>query len=204
MKHLHPYLLSPVVVGTLSVMCAAAEQPAAPVSATFQNVLRRVEQRDPDSGAIMEVRPRDDAPRYGNQTLKFAIQQQGDDEATVVLTAHTMTADVYEQYRLKLDAPMREELARQELYRQQQAEKHLRWVEAQKLKIPALTGGRLRFGMSPGEVKKLLGTPTGEHVWQKAGGLTLVYGGMSLTFDGGLTDVQLPENPEPKEAAVTQ
>jgi hypothetical protein len=190
---LNTYLLSPVVVGTLSVMCAAADKPAAPVSGTFQDVLKRVEGRDADSGAIMGVRPRADAPRYGKQTLKFSISQRNADEVVIVLSARTMTAEAYEQYVLKADEAMRAELAKQKLYEQQQAEKYKRWVEAQKLKIPAATGGRLQFGMGPDEIKKLLGSPAEEHIWQKAGGLTLVYRDMTLTFDGGLVDVTLPE-----------
>jgi len=190
---LNPYVLAPIVAGTLSALCIADERPDPAASATFQDVVRRVEARDPDSGAILEVRARDDAPRYGGGGLNFAIQQRGKDEVVIVLSARTMTGDVYEQYLLKLDPALRAELARQKLFAEQQAQKHQAWVVAQRAKIPAVTGDRLQFGMSPDEVKKALGTPKAEHVWQKAGGLTLVYDDLTLTFDGGLTDVEKPE-----------
>ena len=41
-------LFGPVIVGTLSAMCCADEKPAY-VSATFQEILKRVDQRDADS-----------------------------------------------------------------------------------------------------------------------------------------------------------
>lgn len=201
---LNPYVLAPIVAGTLSALCIAEERPDPAASPTFQDVVRRVEARDPDSGAITDVRPRDDAPRYGGGRLNFAIQQRGEDEVIIVLTAHTMTADVFEQYRLKVDPALRAELARQKMYAQQQEQKHQAWVVAQRAKIPAVTGGRLQYGMSPDEVKKALGTPKAEHVWQKAGGLSLVYDDLTLTFDGGLTDVEKPEREAPAARPTTR
>jgi len=199
---LNPYLLSPIVVGTLSALCIADERPDPAASATFQDVVRRIEARDPDSGAILEVRARDDAPRFGGGGLNFAIRQKGDDEVVIVLSARSMTAEVYEQYLLKLDPALRAELARQKLFAEQQEQKHQAWVAGQRVKVPAMTGGRLQYGMRPDEVKKVLGTARAEHVWQKAGGLTLEYDGMTLTFDGGLTDVEKPEREAPARPAT--
>jgi hypothetical protein len=195
----NPYVLTPIVVGTLSALCIAEERPDPSASATFQDVLRRVEVRDQDSGAILDVRARDDAPRrVGN--LQFAIRQRGDDEVIIVLTARSMTADVFEQYLLKIDPALRAELARQKTYAQQQEQKKRMWEEAQRVKVPAVTGGRLRFGMSPADVKNVLGTPKQENVWQKAGGLTLEYDDLTLTFDGGLVDVEKPTKDADKPA----
>src|SRR5215204_6299919 len=120
---LNPYILAPIVAGTLSALCIAEERPDPAASATFQDVVRRIEARDPDSGAILEVRARDDAPRFGGGGLNFAIRQKGDDEVIIVLTARSMTAEVYEQYLLKLDPALRAELARQKLFAQQQEQK---------------------------------------------------------------------------------
>src|SRR4051794_38647327 len=189
---LNPYVLAPIVAGTLSALCIAEERPDPAASATFQDVVRRVEARDPDSGAIVDVRARDDAPRYGGN-LNFAIQQRGEDEVVIVLTAHTMTADVFEQYRLKLDPALRAELARQKLFAQQQEQKRQAWVAGQRVKIPAATGGRLQLGMSPDEGKKAVGAPKAEHVWQKAGGRSLGYDDLTLRLEGGRTDVEKRE-----------
>ena len=79
-------------------------------------------------------------------------------------------------------------------------------LDAQRAKVPAVTGGRLRFGMSADDVKKVLGTPKDEQAWQKAGGLTLVYDDLTLTFDGGLVDVEKPakEADKPSDKPTTR
>lgn len=187
-------LLGPIVVGTLSAMCVAEEKPAY-VSPTFQDVVKRVEQRDPDSGAILKVKPHPDAPDGARFGLSFQISEVEPGVVIVTLSQPAMTRIVAEEYRLKADDAIRDELGKQKLMEQQKAEKHKAWEHAQRVKIEAVTGGRFHFGTSAEEVRKAMGTPTREEVWQKLGGLTLVYGDTTFTFDGGLTDVTVEGKP---------
>jgi len=193
---LHRCMLGPVIVGTLSAICFADEKPAY-VSATFQDVIKRVDQRDADSGAILKVKAHPDAPEGAQFGLAFEMTEDGPDIVVVSLIEPSMRRIVAEEYRIMADASVREELVKQKLYQLQQAEKHRIWEAAQRLKIDEATAGRFHFGSSPEEVKKALGTPSQEQVWQKAGGMTLVYGEASFVFDGGLVDIQMPE-PAPK------
>jgi hypothetical protein len=185
-------LFGPVLVGTLSAMCFADEKPAY-VSATFQDVVKRVDQRDSDSGAILKVKAHADAPQDAQFGLTFEMREEEPDIVIVSLVEPSMRRIVAEEYRIKADASIREELLKQKLYQAQQVEKHKEWENAQRLKIDEVTAGRFHFGSSAAEVKKALGPPSQEQVWQKAGGLTLVYGETSFVFDGGLVDVQPPE-----------
>jgi hypothetical protein len=187
-------LLGPVIVGTLSAICFADEKPAY-VSATFQEVIKRVDQRDADSGAILKVTAHADAPQGAQFGLTFEMREDGPDIVIVSLVEPAMRRIVAEEYRIKADASVREELVKQKLYQLQQVEKRKEWEAAQQLKIDVATAGRFHFGSSPEEVKKALGSPSQEQIWQKAGGLTLVYGETSFLFDGGLVDVQVPEQP---------
>jgi hypothetical protein len=187
-------LLGPVIVGTLSAICFADEKPAY-VSATFQEVIKRVDQRDADSGAILKVKAHADAPQGAQFGLTFEMREDGPDIVIVSLVEPAMRRIVAEEYRIKADASVREELVKQKLYQLQQVEKRKEWEAARQLKIDVVTAGRFHFGSSPEEVKKALGSPSQEQIWQKAGGLTLVYGETSFLFDGGLVDVQVPEQP---------
>ena len=121
----------------------------------------------------------------------------------VSLVEPSMLRIVAEQYRIKADANIRAELVNQKLYEMQRVEKHKEWEAAQRRKIDEVTAGRFRFGSSPEEVKKVLGPPSQEQIWQKAGGVTLVYGETSFEFDGGLVDVQIPEKASGAKPAAT-
>ena len=77
------------------------------MSPTFRDVLARVEQRDPDSGAILKVRPHPDAPGGPPSGLEFRIEEAERGVVIVTLSQPSMTRIVAEEYRLKVDDAMR-------------------------------------------------------------------------------------------------
>jgi hypothetical protein len=97
------YMLGPVIVGTLSAICFADEKPAY-VSATFQEVIKRVDQRDADSGAILKVKAHADAPQGAQFGLTFEMREDGPDIVIVSLVEPAMRRIVAEEYRIKADA----------------------------------------------------------------------------------------------------
>jgi hypothetical protein len=89
------------------------------VSATFQDILRRVSSREPESKAILYVNAKLDAPHKGN--FRFHIEEIKGENGNVSITlsqSSKVETRVYESYRLKADAAILQELANQK-----------RWVE---------------------------------------------------------------------------
>jgi hypothetical protein len=129
------------------------------VSVTFQNILSRVVARDKETNAITKVAPKEDAPQ--NQSdLDFSITQDTTrEEVRVVVSEHTMIGRTYEQYLLRMDDAIREELKKANRLRAALARKENERIDQQNKKIGELTGGRLRYGMSQNEVEGAMGKP---------------------------------------------
>jgi hypothetical protein len=96
--------------------CGAAEGPKT-VSPTFADLLTRVTRRDKETGAILEVRAKDDAPRR-NFGLTFSISEVPYAGEAVVVVAEELKAGdgVFEKYRLRIDDAIRQELDNQKRY----------------------------------------------------------------------------------------
>ena len=108
-------MLGPVIVGTLSAICFADEKPAY-VSTTFQEILKRVDQRDAGSGAILKVKAHADAAPAAQFGLTFEMREDGPGIVIVSLIEPATRRIVAEEYRIKADASVREEMAKQEFY----------------------------------------------------------------------------------------
>lgn len=162
------------------------------VSKTFAEILTRVLERDTDSGAIVAVKMKEDAPPYAMGRLDFEMREGPQEGAvTIRLMTPSLTRSVYEQYVLVIDDKIREELDNLELMRKQTAEKQKKWREEQTEKIRKLTGGKLKFGMSEAEVVKVLGEPVKRHTGSmEAGVFSLEYPDWLLEFRVGLIDVK--------------
>ena len=161
------------------------------VSKTFQEIQRRVTRRDADCGAIVAVKVKEDAPQL-SFGLNFSIKEDASD-AVIVLSRTLKAGDgVYEQYRLRLDDALRQELLNQKRLKELGIERHKKVSEEQKKKISALSKGRLSYGMSLEEVAKLKGQPQKVESWQAAGAFRAIYPDMSLSFwMRRLTDIEL-------------
>ena len=109
-------------LGLASLACAAEAPPF--VSKTFQEIQSRVVRRDAQCGAILDVKVREDAPRLGFG-LHFSIEEVPyAGEAVVVLSRNLKGGDgVYEKYRLRIDAAIRQELTNQKRLKELEAER---------------------------------------------------------------------------------
>jgi hypothetical protein len=159
------------------------------VSRTFADLLVRVVQRDKDSGAILRVKPKDDAPPPGKMDLHFSMQERpdytgGGVERSVVIELSTPTMDrqVYERYILVIDEKMQAELAKLKTMKQQAVEEEKRQAREQAERIKELTNGKLQFGMTEGEVIAALGKPKERYLAQAMGNFGLTYESYSLFF----------------------
>lgn len=181
---------------TLSAFCSADEPPKY-VSATFQEILGRVESREKESGAIMTVKPRADAPRLGFG-LRFSLVKEKDgDTISLSLERRWMThIDVFERYLLRIDDAIREELGKQEKLRLLTIERERQYLEAGKQHIDKLLQGKLHAGMSREEVEKVIGKPEALESAQAAGYLSMIYPGFTLYFHpSGLVDAVARKEP---------
>ncbi|MEW6359981.1 MAG: hypothetical protein AB1696_26830 [Planctomycetota bacterium] len=185
-----------VIVGLCGI-CAGAEETKS-VSPTFQDILSRVTQRDKESGAILEVKPKPDAPplRIGSGLeLSFQEGREGN-EVEVVLTHRgwKLGDRVYETYRLKTDDAIRQEILNQKRYQERQAELETKRHEGQRKKIAELTHGKLIYGMTPAEVEAVKGKPDHQADAQAVGTFLWDYPDMGLFFTAGrLDDVKLKQ-----------
>src|SRR5687768_4697846 len=106
-----------IVLLSFLVVAEAAEKPEY-VSPTFQEIQNRVVRRDIESGAILGVKVKEDAPRLGF-ALDFSIEEEPyTDEVVIILKRNLKTGDdVFEKYRLRADAAIRQELLNQKKYK---------------------------------------------------------------------------------------
>ena len=192
--------MSLVAVVALLTVCRAgqAAEPPKFVSATFQDILSRVMRRDDDSGAILEVKVKKDAPQIAFG-LNFTIEEQPyQNQVVIVLGVNLKAGDgVYEKYRLIMDDAIREELRNQKRFQELQKERQKKALEERAKKIEHLTEGQLKYGMTPNEVEAIKGRPAAVET-VKTGSFVpppdtfiWIYPNLSMHFYGGmLTDVE--------------
>jgi hypothetical protein len=187
------------VVGLL-IGCGTgrAAETGAYVSKTFQDLVGRVTVRDETTGAIRQVKAREDSPHHPRD-LAFSMEWESSDDTVVVvsLTWRTRTGNhVDERYRLKIDDAIREERMRREHRRKVQEANDFKEAKRQKEAVEQLTGGRLWFRMRPEEVEAVKGEPIKiEHRGAAAGSFAWTYPDMVVTFSGRmLLSVSITEN----------
>lgn len=176
------WLLGLMLLSSISVI-RADEKPEY-VSETFKNIRDRVARWDKDSGAILEVKAKGDAPRT-SMTLDFSVEESSEaDEAIIVLSRSTKRGDlVVEKYILRPDGAIRQELLNQKKLKELEAQRQAEFVEEQKKKIVALSGGTLKYGMSYTEVIKLKGQPQGQETpAQSSRNSAFIWPNVTLTF----------------------
>ena len=159
-----------------------AREDKAFVSATFQDILLRVSSRDGESGAILTVKAREDAPRPGID-LELVLQEVADTEDVIVtLRQHLMSGGLHEEYLLRKDDAIRDELRRRRSLAALEIERERRLTRKHAEEIPVLSGGRLEAGMTFAEVEARLGKPLATPPIQAAGTVVWVFGDKTLTF----------------------
>jgi hypothetical protein len=183
------YLFALITLFTLHGATQAAEK-SSYVSATFQDILSRVVERDKTSGAILRVRTKDDSAIHA-ASLNFSIKQDRTGDVVVVLYLNNMINDgIYEKYRLKMDNAMQEELGNQGRYQEVLKERAKKELERRAKEIAQLTGGKLKYGMSPAEVEAVKGKPSKtERPIEQAlfsDAITWIYPDMKLFFRGSI------------------
>ena len=109
----------------------------------------------------MSVKAKEDSPRHPYD-LNFSITpERRGGEAVLLLTWNTKTDDgVHERYRLRIDDAMREELGKQKRYQEVLAGRAEKWQQERAKEVERLTGGKLKYGMSPADVEAVRGKPT--------------------------------------------
>jgi hypothetical protein len=148
---------SALLLGLACTVSAAKDAPF--VSKTFQEIQSRVESRDPESRAILQVKTKEDAPQvYGH--LSFSIVKDVNaDEVAIRLYRPFKRHVIYEEHLLRVDDAIRQELENQQRHLKVTAERTARDFEEQKKQIAEYSGGLLSYGMSPEEVVKIKGEP---------------------------------------------
>jgi hypothetical protein len=181
------WTIAPSLIGLLFAVPPPA--PGQEVSRTFADILSRVIQRDKDSGAILRVNPKADAPQEGKMALSFSMKEHASAndakvERSVVIELATVAKNrqVYERYLLVMDEKMQAELAKLELLRQQTVEKEKQQAQEQARQIKELTNDKLHRGMTEEEVIAVLGKPQERNLAQAVGNFGLAYENYSLFF----------------------
>jgi hypothetical protein len=166
------------------------------VSATFQDILLRVLSRDGESGAILTVKAREDAPRPGID-LELVLQEvPNTDDVIVTLRQHLMSGGVHEEYLLRKDDALRDELRRRRSLAALEIERERRLTQKHSEEIPVLSGGRLKAGMTFAQVEALTGKPLAMPPIQAAGTVVWVFADKTLTFKNErLAEMRLEKSP---------
>jgi hypothetical protein len=173
-----------------------AREDKAFVSATFRDILLRVSSRDGESGAILTVKAREDAPRPGID-LELVLQEvPNTDDVIVTLRQHLMSGGVHEEYLLRKDDALRDELRRRRSLAALEIERERRLTQKHSEEIPVLSGGRLKAGMTFAQVEALTGKPLAMPPIQAAGTVVWVFADKTLTFKNErLAEMRLEKSP---------
>jgi hypothetical protein len=177
------------IVMLLACIDAPAAEPPEFVSATYQDILARVVERDKSTGAILTVKARSDSL---GARLHFSIEEaRPEDEVVVVLSWNNKINDgVYEKYRLRTDRALRDELAKQKAYMREATVRGQQAREEQARAVDLATGGRLQMGMPQGDVERIQGKPLRIEHGLVAAALSddaiWVYPELRLHFSGGM------------------
>jgi hypothetical protein len=164
------------------------------VSSTLREFLNREGVRDPETGAILSVRPK--TPRFfDNPPLDCSIRKlpvtNNVIRFEIVLTVLQVGGtEEHEKIVLNSEPALLVEVSRQAKYRDLAPERAQRLREARTKKIAEKASGVLRYGMSKEQVVAAKGvdwkpgTP-----YQKAGAFEMRYDDMTLLLDPVLVDV---------------
>src|ERR1039458_6097061 len=154
-------------------------------TAIFNEILRRIPRRDPESHAILQVRPRQGPGVPQDLWANFRIQElASSNEVRITLWSAKMSSDViWETHTLTIDDAIRKELENQRRHKTIVAEREKRQAESSAKRIDELTGGKLKYGMTLQEVKAVMGEPTyPRRLAQYAGHFRVDYPDVSLVF----------------------
>jgi len=166
------------------------------VSATFQDILLRVSSRDGESGAILTVKASEDAPRPGIDLEMLLQEVPNTDDVMVTLRQHLMSGGVHEEYLLRKDDALRDELRRRRSLAALEIERERRLTQKHSEEIPVLSGGRLKAGMTFAQVEALTGKPLATPPIQAAGTVVWVFADKTLTFKNErLAEMRLEKSP---------
>ena len=183
---------------TLLALSFILESPAQtpntnPISPTLADFLRREGVRDPETGAILEVRPK--VPRFSDNppldcSIRMTPPTNGVSQYEILLSTPQMTGtEIHERIVLDAEPSLLSEVSRQTKYRELAPVREARQREARTKRIAELTNRLLRYGMSKDEVVTAKG-----HAWkpgppyQKAGASEMHYDDLTLLIDPVLVD----------------
>jgi hypothetical protein len=184
------YVLIAAIVAGLGAVGGAESKETAFTSKTFQDILGRVMQRDKETGAILLVKPKEDAPPapWGLNGLSLSIAALDRNNVEIRIYYKGMGERTYELYLLKADDAIRVELGNQEKLAAVRERAHQKYVEEQTKRIAELTGGKLKYGMSRQQVEAVMGKPSEYKEAQAGGSFGLSYPGMLLWFSAERLD----------------
>jgi hypothetical protein len=184
------------------------------VSQAFAEFLLREGVRDPETGAILSVRPK--VPRFhGNPPLTCSIRKLAETNRTsryeIVLTARFMTGpEEHEKLVLDAEPALLVEVSRQANYQALAPERARRLKEAKTKRISEMSNGLLAYGMSKEQVvaAKGAGWKQGDQ-YQKAGAFEMRYADVTLFLDPVLVDIYpagepVLGEPSPKPVPLVQ
>jgi hypothetical protein len=178
------HILSAVLAICLIPVPGKAADQTDYVSPTFQDILKRVTVRDKETRAILQVRRKEDT-RLISWDLSFSMREWPESgEATIELYVTYKDGNgIYEQYLLRIDKAIREELDNLKRFKEAQPARLAKEIEEKKKRIQEVTKGKLTYGMTQEEVEKVLGKPSSRDVpHQEFGSFGLLYPGMKLEF----------------------
>lgn len=110
----------------------------------------------------------------------------------IQLRPQTMDLDIYERYKLMIDASIRAELDKLKVMREQAAVKAAKLRKERTERIEKLTDGKLRYGMTRQEVIAAWGEPKAPAPgpgYQQAGRFDMEYKDYTLQFLFTLFDI---------------
>ena len=107
-----------------------------------------------------------------------------------------MSGGVHEEYLLRKDDALRDELRRRRSLAALEIERERRLAQKHSEEIPVLSGGRLKAGMTFAQVEALTGKPLATPPIQAAGTVVWVFADKTLTFKNErLAEMRLEKTP---------
>jgi hypothetical protein len=196
-------LCVPVSVARTDELNASSGEYSTFVNKTFQQIQKRAEKRDAETGAILTVAPSEDAPTPRG-SLVFNIAETPDAGVYVVTISQPLKSahGIYEQYRLRADQALRQELQKQKRHRELEQQ---RLTQKQKQNIAALSDDKLQHGMTEEQVIALWGKPQNIEHKQSVGAFIAIYAKARLHFQQDrLCDMETSEAASAQDSSVAE
>jgi hypothetical protein len=170
------------------------------ISGAFREFLRREGVRDPESGAILSVRPKvprfDDNPPLECAIRKFPQTNQPSRYEILLLVHWRNTNEIHERLLFDAEPALLDEFSRQAKYHDLAPVRERRQQEARGERIREVTKGFLRYGMTREEIVTAIGDKWKPGpFYQKAGASEMRYDDFTLLLDPVLLDGWLPGLP---------